>query len=168
MIDESQPPVTGVDCDGDGFKDYEEILYRYPDAFGPAETGSQCFNNADDDGDGRRNDGCAPGLGTGYQSRCANTTASVDEVDDQWPADFTDDGVVNILDVASFATPAPAVWNGGAPTLPSDPAYNARWDLASTGLAINILDITAFNRSVPHLGGVSPGGSGLSLLCHAD
>ena len=96
------------------------------------------------------------------------SAATFNEADDQWPADFSDNGVVNILDVSSFSAPSPAVWAGGAATTPDMVNYNARWDLASPGLAVNILDVVAINRAVPHLGGVTPGSAALSLACVAD
>jgi hypothetical protein len=166
--DEAQPIAAGFDCDGDGQNDDNENLYRYPAAFGPAESGGQCNNNADDDGDGRRNDGCHPTTGTSHQGRCADAAGSVNESDDQWPADFNDDGFVTILDINSFAFPAPGAWTGGTPTLPSASNYNARWDLSSPGGAINVLDISAVNAPVPHLGGVRPGDVGFVLGCLPD
>jgi hypothetical protein len=171
FIDEAQPPsgtsvADDADCDGDGYDDRDEGLYRYPAAVDAAEV--NCNNSSDDDGDGKRNDGCNPGLGSGHQSRCADSMVSLNEVDDQWPADFNDNGVVNILDISSFASPAPAVWSGGAPTLPAAANYNARWDLSAPGGAVNILDISAVNRAVPHLGGVKPGDVGLVLACTPD
>jgi hypothetical protein len=172
QTNEAQAAVAGRDCDGDGFNDSDEALYQYPAAFGPAETGPACQNNSDDDGDGKRNDGCEPtGLearnGTDWQHRCP-AAGSFGEDDDQWPADFNDSGVVNILDVSSFANPAPAAWAAGPPTLPTAANYNARWDLSSPGGAINILDISAINRPVPYLGGIRPGDVGLVLACQPD
>jgi hypothetical protein len=170
--------ANDFDCDGDGFDDRDEALYVYPASFGAGpEAGAACLNNSDDDLDGKRNDGCEPtGIdvrsGTDWQQRCANNPApppnSFDEADDQWSADFNDDGVVNILDVSSFSVPAPAVWSGGLPTLPGAPNYNARWDLASPGGAINILDISAINRPIPSLGGITAGSVGLVLPCAVD
>jgi len=176
--DELQAPsgtttADDSDCDGDGYDDRDEALYAYPASFGVGpEAGAACLNNSDDDGDGKRNDGCEPtGIdvrsGTDWQQRCGSAGA-FNEADDQWPADFNDNGVVNITDVSSFAIPVPAVWSGGLPTLPGAPNYNARWDLSAPGGAINVLDISAMNRPIPSLGGITAGSVGLVLPCAAD
>ena len=76
-----------------------------------------------------------------------------------------DNGVVNILDVSSFASPRPAVWTGWPPTVASAANYNARWDLSNPAEgAIKILDIAAINRLAPYLG-VRPGDVGFVLSC---
>jgi hypothetical protein len=141
-IDEVQAPVARYDCDGDGFDDDREGALTWPLQNGPTaetEAADQCDDIADDDGDGIVNDGC-PEPGTGHQERCADSSAGHNENDDQWPADFNDDGRLNLQDVNSLATP---VMHFGQPA-----AGHERWNIAG-GPTINLHDVNRLNILLP-------------------
>ena len=66
-------------------------------------------------------------MGTDPASHCASTPARNDEpLPDRWPVDFDDNQLVNGQDLGTFAP------HFGVIT-PSDPRYNARWDLNQDG-----------------------------------
>jgi hypothetical protein len=144
--DEVQAPVAGFDCDGDGFDDDDESALTWPpDDSGHAsgdetEAAGQCDDIADDDGDTIVSDGC-PEPGTGYQERCADTAGGNNENDDQWPADFNDDGKVNLQDVGSYN--APIKHYNQTPL-----ANHARWNLAG-GTTINLQDVNTLSTLKP-------------------
>ncbi|GAG43963.1 unnamed protein product, partial [marine sediment metagenome] len=75
-------------------------------------------------------------IGTDPLDPCADTPDPNDEADDRWPPDWDDSQTVDLLDVLSFKP------HYGA-TDPSDPKYDARYDLNTDG-AINILDLLPF------------------------
>jgi hypothetical protein len=154
VIDEAQPPVAGFDCDGDGFDDDIEQDLTWPPAVGAAEV--NCANTVDDDGDTVVNDGCTE-PGTGYQERCADAGGANNEDDDQWPADFDDNGRLNLQDVNSFNVP---VTHFGQLPL----ADHARWNLAG-GTTINLQDVNALGTLKPPM---LNGARAFGKTCPAD
>jgi hypothetical protein len=168
LTDEVQPPVAGFDCDGDGFNDDLETSLTWPPDDGghpsgdETEAAGQCDDISDDDGDTIVNDGC-PEPGTGYQERCADTSAGNNENDDQWPADFNDDGRLNLQDVNSFNVP---MKHFGQPA-----ADHQRWNLAS-GPDINLQDVNSLGTLAPPMfSGERAFGNttyGLAGTCPAD
>lgn len=83
-----------------------------------------------------------PDIGTDPNDACANTPGANDEnPDDKWPADFTDNQVVNTLDLTGYAS--------RLGTIPAT-ALDRRHDLNQNGV-INTLDLviyaSAINRS---------------------
>jgi hypothetical protein len=143
LVDEIQAAVAGADCDGDGFNDDVETALTWPPASGPAETtaAGQCNDTADDDGDTVVNDGC-PGSGTAYQARCPDDTVANNEDDDQWPADFNDDGKLNLLDLNNFLVP---IRHYGQPPSPN----HLRWNLVPGGATINLQDLNKLTQLKP-------------------
>jgi hypothetical protein len=135
--DEAQASAGAFDCDGDGFNDSVEAAMTWPAASGAAETtgAGQCNDSADDDADTIVNDGCLGAVS--HQGRCADSTSANNEDDDQWPADFNDDGKLNIQDLNSFTTPAATKHYNQAV------ANHHRWDLTGSGATINLVDINA-------------------------
>ena len=91
--DEPQALAVGFDCDGDGYRDDLEAAFAWPDAVGP-ESGAQCGDAADDDGDTRVNDGC-PMLGMGPEM---DGTAANDNCSEAPGAAVDDDGDGTIND----------------------------------------------------------------------
>ena len=171
-IDETQAAVAGFDCDGDGFDDDLEATLVWPadDGDGGAtgdETGADCGDVEDNDADTVVNDGCSTGAfghnGTGHQERCADSTDTHDEVNDQWSADFDDNGRLNIQDVTRFAFP---VMHFGENV--DDPVTDAhaRWNLGGGG-TININDVSKLGAAVlkPPMFGGEPA---FGLTCPAD
>ena len=148
--DEVQPVVTGRDCDGDGFDDDREASLVWPADDGDGvvtgpETGADCGDVQDNDGDGVVNDGCDTGVstgGTGHQQRCADTTSKNDEVNDQWSADFDDDGRLSINDVTRFAFPVRHIGKAVDDPVPD---ANARWDLNGDGF-VNVNDVSKLGK----------------------
>jgi hypothetical protein len=133
-IDEPETAVMGADCDGDGYDDNIEAALTWPPANGGAETtgAGQCNDIIDDDADTIVNDGC-PEPGTGYQERCSDSATGNNEDDDQWPADFTDDGRLNLQDLNSYNVPVRH--------LNQTPLANhARWNVAGGG-TISLQDL---------------------------
>jgi CSLREA domain-containing protein len=117
--------INGVDDDGnEGTDEVQEPV-----------TGADC------DGDGYDDDIEAT-LVTGHQARCADTGAGDDEADDQWPADFNDNGRLNLQDVNSFNVP---VKHFGQPAVGHE-----RWNLAG-GADINIQDVNSLNTLAPQM-----------------
>ena len=119
--------LSGGDADGDGL----------PIPCDPAteESGAQCGNALDDDGDGRVNDGCPASefLETGAQCENAVDDDSDGLVNDGCPAigfdnDQDDDGWQNRID--SCPTIADAAPGGGAGITPN----TFMWDLDVPGL----------------------------------
>ena len=161
-IDETQATVAGSDCDGDGFDDDVEATLRWPadDGDGGAtgdETGAECEDVEDNDADTVVNDGCTTGSfghnGPGHQERCAATTTKDDEVNDQWSADFNDDGRLNINDITTFSFPVQHMGENV-----DDPVTDAhaRWNLGG-GSTININDVSKLGAAVlkpPMFGGL--------------
>jgi hypothetical protein len=167
-IDEVQAAVSGEDCDGDGFDDDVEQALTWPPDDGGHPSGDetvaadQCDDIADDDGDTVVNDGC-PEPGTGHQERCADSLGGNNENDDQWPADFNDDGKLNLQDVNYFNVP---IKHFGQPA-----ANHQRWNLAG-GTDINLQDVNSLNTLKPPMfsGQRAYGNTvyGLAGTCPAD
>jgi hypothetical protein len=89
----------------------------------------------DTDGDGF--DDCVEGfVSTLPLVACPATAIPDDEDPDAWPPDWDDTQTVNLLDLLPFKQHSRA-------TDPSDPKYDARFDLNTDG-AINILDLLPF------------------------
>ncbi len=124
-------------------------------AVGAAETGAQCLNAIDDDGDGFVNDGCPQvgafseaqfNIGTGILAPCH--VGAEAGPSPSWPSDFVSGGVpdstdkITIADLTSFLAPARRL-----DTSPGSANFNSRWDLVpGPGLFpqwINISDLTA-------------------------
>jgi hypothetical protein len=143
---EPTPEPTPLDTDGDGFDDDLEGTLTWPPDDGghpsgdETEAADQCDDISDDDGDTIVNDGC-PEPGTGHVERCADTSAGNNENDDQWPADFNDDGRLNLQDVNSFN--APVRHFDEAPL-----SEHARWNLAG-GADINLQDVNSLGTLAP-------------------
>ena len=132
------------------------------------ETGAECEDVEDNDADTVVNDGCSTGAfghnGTGHQERCADTTDTHDEVNDQWPADFDDSGRLNIADVTRFAFPVRHI--GESVDDPVTDAH-ARWNLGGGG-TININDVSKLGAvflKPPMFGGLPAFNAG---YCPAD
>ncbi len=146
QTDEFQAPVSGQDCDGDGFRDEIEAALVWPPDDGDgattgSETGADCGDIQDNDGDTIVNDGCASGVptgGTGHQERCSDTSTKHDEVNDQWSVDFDDNGRLNINDITTFVFPVNHFLE-----LVDDPVPNAhaRWNLNGDN-KVNINDVS--------------------------
>ena len=151
QTDEVQAPVSGQDCDGDGFRDDIEAALVWPSDDGDgattgAETGADCGDIQDNDGDTIVNDGCASGVptgGTGHQERCSDTSTKHDEANDQWSADFDDSGRLNINDVTTFRFPVNHFLE-----LVDDPVPNAhaRWNLNGDN-KVNINDVSKVGQT---------------------
>ncbi len=119
------------------------------------ETGAQCLNATDDDGDGFVNDGCPPvgafseaqfNIGTGILAPCH--VGAEAGPSPSWPSDFVSGGIpdstdkITITDLTSFLAPARRL-----DTSPGSANFNSRWDLVpGRGLFprwININDLTS-------------------------
>jgi hypothetical protein len=150
----------GYDSDGDGFSDQVEAGANTPyaplcwqnsvndddfddsyvndgcTALGAAETGANCSNAIDNDGDGIVNDGCPKvgtyaegqfGIGTGNQDPCGGLYSGAG---DGWPLEFKTGGIFNstnkilIDDWSSFVSGPRRL-----DTSPGDPNFDQRWDL---------------------------------------
>jgi hypothetical protein len=119
-------------------------------AVGAPESGDQCANATDDDGDGFVNDGCPRAglfsegqfrIGTGSLDPCGNNGWPLELV--STPAEFTGNKY-NISDLGSFVAPIRRMG-----TIPGQAAFSSRWDLVpgdsglTSGGWINIVDLGA-------------------------
>ena len=124
-------------------------------AVGAAESGANCSDTTDNDGDGFVNDGCPQSgvfsegqfkIGTGMYAPCGVGTAPSPSM--SWPSDFASSGVPNstdrvtITDITSFLAPTRRL-----DANPGNPGYSSRWDLVpGKGVLatwINVNDLTA-------------------------
>ena len=128
------------DMDGDGVLDSSDNCPAWPNPGQSLPPWAVPLGDWDCDGfpssvyaDGR---GAEADIGTDPGDACANTADPNDEADDRWPPDWDDSQWVNMLDVLAFKP------HYGAPD-PSDPRYDARFDLDTNG-AINVLDLLRF------------------------
>jgi hypothetical protein len=115
-------------------------------AVGPAESGGQCANNADDDADSAVNDGC-PQAGSFSEAQFRIGTGATDPCGAPgWPSDPFSSGAslnrLTIQDVISFVS-VPRKLDKN----PGETGFDSRWDLVPgrgiLGKFININDITA-------------------------
>jgi len=114
-------------------------------AVGPAESGAQCTNNTDDDGDGFYNDGC-PQVGTYAEGQFNIGTSPQAPCGTDWPSNVFNSGPsankLDVQDVISFVAPIRRMG-----TNPGDPNFSSRYDLVpGKGILatwINLNDLTA-------------------------
>jgi hypothetical protein len=111
-------PESGAQCDNGLDDDGDTRVDDGCPPVGPAESGAQCENAVDDDGDTVVNDGCPPFAGH-----------------DAWPPDIYIDRSVDIIDVASY--------KGMLGYLQSDPEFNPRYDLNASG-TVDIVDVALY------------------------
>ncbi len=100
--------VGGTDTDLDGWCDATETALGSSTSVNPAETGTDCANTADDDGDGYVNDGCPPvGFFPEASAQCTNAlNDDVPAIDGEESAFAANDQRTN--------DGCPAVGGGGA------------------------------------------------------
>jgi hypothetical protein len=144
-------------------------------AVGAAESGANCSNSTDNDGDSYVNDGCPQAgvfseaqfkIGTNSLNRCGAGDEGTGVPSSAWPSDLYSGGTpsstdkINILDLSSFLAPA-AVRRIG--TSPGNGPFSSRWDLQPGhgvfNQFINATDIVARRK---------PGGSTKRSTCWAS
>ena len=119
-----------MDTDGDGVYDISDNCPYWPNPSQSLPPWPVPANDPDCDGFATADE---EAIGTDAADPCANTGDPNDEPDDRWPADFNDNGVVNITDVVNVLPPY-----FGSTAAGGDP-YSPRRDLVPDGV-INITD----------------------------
>jgi serine protease len=134
---DGQGDACDEDDDDDSFADVAELhvgtdtLDDCPDVVAP-ESGAQCGNGLDDDGDTRVDDGCPPVGPAESGDQCENAVDDDGDTvvndgcpafagDDAWPPDIYIDRSVDVVDVAFY--------KGMLGYCQSEPEFNPRYDL---------------------------------------
>jgi putative hemolysin len=174
-----QPDVSqdGTDTDSDGAcdasdpddddDDFDDAVENYigtdplddcPDVVAP-ESGAQCGNGLDDDGDTRVDDGCPPVGPAESGAQCENAVDDDGDTvvndgcpafagDDAWPLDIYIDRSVDVVDVAFY--------KGMLGYCQSEPEFNPRYDLdmlpspacSPEEIRVDILDVALYKPAL--------------------